>query len=359
MKRAVLCVSNPENYIQDLNDYSVMIVNPESPESRKHYLLEKSDYSLLITNTQQITRNGDDYADEKVFWYTSGTTGDSKFCSFSQTQLDRMAQTICNAYEITSNDRYVGIMPLWHAHGQGFYWATKLAGCETRFFNISSIRQIEHLAPTFITAVPDFLKVIAKCQFQTLRFIRSASAALPNDLYMILKEKFNVPVIEAFGMTEAMSHCFTNPLRGPQRMGTVGNPDGIEAEIVDGHLFIKGPNVVTGTWYNTGDLAEQDDQGFFVIKGRHKDQINIRGIKINPISIEQQLKKNITNIGDCVVFGQNSLKCIYTGDCEPEEIVYFLLRLGTYCRPNLVEKLDGIPVSPSGKISRSWLASKF
>jgi long-subunit acyl-CoA synthetase (AMP-forming) len=70
-------------------------------------------------------------------------------------------------------------------------------------------------------------------------------------------------VIEAFGMTEAMSHCFTNPLEGPQRMGTVGLPDGIEAKIDENnHLHIKGFNVAYDDWYDTGDLAEIDEMGY-------------------------------------------------------------------------------------------------
>ena len=88
MKRAVLCVANPQDYINELNDYSIMIINPDSAESRRKYLLDNSDYSLLITDQGTSFRNGQDYANERVLWYTSGTTGDSKFCSFTQNQID-------------------------------------------------------------------------------------------------------------------------------------------------------------------------------------------------------------------------------------------------------------------------------
>jgi long-subunit acyl-CoA synthetase (AMP-forming) len=358
MKRAVLCVSNPENYIQDLNDYSVMIVNPESPESRKHYLLEKSDYSLLITNTRQIARNGSDYADEKVFWYTSGTTGDSKFCSFNQTQLHNMAQTLCRAYDITSNDRYVGVMPLWHAHGQGFYWATKLAGCTSTFLSVTRLRTIANLSPTFITAVPHVLKILAQLNFDSLRFIRSASAALQDDLYMALKNKFRVPVIEAFGMTEALSHCFTNPLHGEQRMGTIGLPDGIQAKIESGHLMIQGPNVFQSGWYDTGDLAEYDSFGYYKILGRSRDQINIKGKKFNPISLETQLLKHIPGLTECVIFGSDKLKCLWVGESNPDFIKHCLINMDHQLKPTLLEKVKSIP-KLGDKISRSWLDKNY
>jgi acyl-coenzyme A synthetase/AMP-(fatty) acid ligase len=359
MKRAVLCVPNPWDYIPQLTDYSIMIINPESADSRNQYLLTKSDYSLLITESGIQERAGADYPNERVLWYTSGTTGDSKFCSFTQEQIDILAAKICRTYDITANDRYVSIMSLWHAHGQGFYWATRMAGCETHFLPVRDIRHMSAYNPTFITAVPDVLKTIAKFDFDNLRFIRGASARLPDQLYTQLKEKFCVPVIEAFGMTEALSHCFTNPLHGEQRMGTVGLPDGIEANIVDGQLYIKGPTLFTAEWYNTGDIAMQDDQGYYKILGRHRDQINVKGKKLNPVSLETQLLNNVTGLNECVVFGADSVKCLYVGTCEAEDIRRYLIGLGVHCRPTLLQSVDVIPVSPSGKVSRSWLDSVY
>jgi len=359
MKRAVLSVDNPQDYINDLNNYSIMVVNPGSTETRLKYLLDNSDYTVLITNSSTVTRNGNDYPNEKLFWYTSGTTGDSKFYSFTQEQVTQMAHTICNSYKLTSNDRYVSIMPLWHAHGQGFYWATQLAGCETHYATIKDIKNIPKYNPTFITAIPDILKIIGKFDFSNLRFIRSASSALPNSTYSFLKEKFNVPVIEAFGMTEALSHCFTNPLEGEQKIGTVGLPDGIEADIVDGQLYIKGSCVFSKTWFNTGDLASRDRDGYYTILGRHRDQINIRGIKINPVSLESQLIKNIPGLVNCTIFGKDQLKCLFVGKCTSKDIIEYLLNLGTHCRPTFIQQLNEIPLSPSGKISRTWLDTQF
>ena len=132
MKRAVLCVNNPQDYIPQLIDHSIMIINPHATEARNRYLLENSDWSLLITNDDTKYRDGGNYPNERVLWYTSGTTGDSKFCSFTQAQLNNMAATIMRSYKLTANDRYTSIMSLWHAHGQGFYWATQLAGCEVK-----------------------------------------------------------------------------------------------------------------------------------------------------------------------------------------------------------------------------------
>jgi long-subunit acyl-CoA synthetase (AMP-forming) len=355
MKRAVLCVPNPQDYIDQLGNYSIMIVNPASAQSRTEYLLDHADWSLKITATDVEHRSGGDYSNERLFWYTSGTTGDSKFCSFSQAQLDFLSNTICRAYDLTANDRYVSVMPLWHAHGQGFYWATRQAGCETNFVTVQTLRSMPTYSPTFITAVPDVLKVVNQFSFDDLRFVRSASAPLSDQLFLHLREQYGVPVIEAFGMTEALSHCFTNPLHGEQRMGTVGLPDGIEAKIDNGHLMIQGPAVFQTGWFDTGDLAEQDEQGYYKILGRSRDQINIRGIKVNPLSLEKQLKTNISGLQDCVIFGSDQVKCVYQGDCTADDIKNFLTQLGWYCRPALIQKVEQIPLGPSGKISRAWL----
>jgi len=358
-KRAVICVDNPWDLIPTLDEYSLMIINPDSPADRIKYLLDHSDYSLLINREGRHTRDGGAYHNEKVFWYTSGTTGDSKFCSFTQDQVNNLARRIVQSYNITDKDRYVSIMPLWHAHGQGFYWATKLAGCTVSFLNIKKIRELETFDPTFVTAIPDVLKLIENMNLPSLRFIRSASSPMPDELYHRLREKFSVPIVEAFGMTEALSHCFTNPLDGIQKVGTVGLPDGVEAKIDDGHLLIRGYTVCSADWYDTGDLAEVDADGYYRILGRSRDQINVRGIKVNPVSIENQLTSNIPDIGQCVVFGENRVRVIYTGDCDKNTITDFLLSLGQHCRPDFVEQVNTIPLSPANKISRTWLLKHY
>ena len=359
MKRAVICSANPEKFINHLDDYSIMIIDPNAVESRRKYLLEQADYSLLITDTGEQYRNGQDYSNERVLWYTSGTTGDSKFCSFTQPQLDNMAARLRSSYDITADDRYVSIMPLWHAHGQGFYWATKHAGCQVDFAKITDAKTINKYDPTFITAIPNFLKILSKFNFKSLRFVRSASTALSVELFAALRDHFQVPVVEAFGMTEAMSHCFTNPLNAEQRPGTIGLPDGIKADIINRELYIKGPTVFQDGWYNTGDLADQDSAGYYRILGRSKEQININGIKINPLSIEKQILTSLPDVAECIIFGVDKVKCLYVGDCDAAVVRRFLIGLGSHCRPALVQSVSNIPVSPSGKTSRAWLNNQY
>jgi len=359
MKRAVVCVSDPWNYYDQLQDWSIMTVNPDNSASRQQYLLDNSDWSMMITTDGIKYRDGGDYPDERIYTYTSGTTGDSKFYSFSQAQVDHCVNSIVQSYELTANDRYVSVMPLWHAHGQAFYWATRQIGCETHFLSMANLRNMSSYRPTFITAVPDVLKIVIQMAFDSLRFVRSASSAMSDGLFQDLQDRFQIPIIEAFGMTEAYSHCFTNPLHGEQRMGTVGLPSGIEARIDNQHLLIRGPGVWTSDWIDTGDLAEQDDHGYYRILGRSVDQLNIKGKKFNPVSLESQLLKHVSTLEQCVVFGNHELNCVYVGDCDPKEIQQFFLGLDRHLRPASLTRVDTIPVPASGKISRSFLRQQF
>jgi acyl-coenzyme A synthetase/AMP-(fatty) acid ligase len=358
-QRVVLCVEDPWNHIEKYDDYSLMIVNPDSPPARLQYLLDKSDYSLFITKDKEVARNGKDYPDEKIFAYTSGTTGDSKFYSFSTQQIQHCCQQIINGYKLTANDRYVGIMPLWHAHGQAFYFVTQMLKCEANFLPITKLSSLSSYHPTFISAIPDIINVLSRQTFDCLRFVRTASSALSVPLYNNFVQKFKVPIIEAFGMTETYSQCFSNPLYGEQRPGTIGLPTGVEAKIVNGHLHLKGPGAYCSDWFDTLDLAEQDSAGYYKILGRSQDRLNIRGFKLDPLSLEIQMREKLPDLKELAIFGVDSVKCVYSGPYTEIQIAENLNMLGQHCRPSLVKQLEEIPKNNSGKISRKYLNSLY
>ena len=355
MKRAVICTSNPQDYIPQLKEYSIMIVDPNCQIDRYNYLLEKSDWSLLITDKEEKYRDGNDYPNERILLYTSGTTGDSKFYGFTQEQIEIAIKNNISAYNITNNDRYASVMPLWHAHGQSFYWTTQYAKCDVQYFPPTQLRSVVKYAPTFSTSVPHILKLLKNFNFNKLRFLASAGSPMSVELYHALKNKFQIPILEAFGMTETISHCFTNPLYGEQRVGTIGLPNGIEARIEDQCLYIRGPSLSNAGWIDTGDLADQDEKGYYRILGRGVDQINVKGVKLNPASLELQLKNKVLNLDNCVIFGVDTVNCIFTGSAIQNQIQEFLLSLGPYCKAKHIIKLDEIPLTSSGKISRIFL----
>jgi len=240
------------------------------------------------------------------------------------------------------------------------YLTTQRAGCQTDFGTINDLKDMEKFQPTWLSAIPDILMLASKLDLRNLRFIRSASAALTEKNFLSLKDRFGVPVLEAFGMTEAVSHCFTNPLHGKQKIGTVGLPDGLEARVDEqNHLWIQGPSVFRPGWFDTGDLAAQDEDGYFRILGRSVDRINVRGYKIDPLSIENQLYNRFPTLKECAVFGRDRLKCLISGDVDLDEIKKFLESLGDPCRPKLLTVVDSVPKNSNGKISRATLDNLF
>lgn len=356
MKRVALCVPDPWNYInQYIDRYSIMIVNPADTPARKDYLLENADWSLLVTPGNILKRAGNDYGNEKLVLCTSGTTGDSKMYGFSAEKVQHSIDNIIKSYEITANDRYLSIMPLWHAHGLLMYLSALSVECEIKVATVTDFKSTIDFQPTYLSGIPDFLRLASKQNFNTLRFVRSASMALPNAIYEGLVQRWNVPVLEAFGMTETCSHCFTNPLYGPQKIGTVGRPAGIEFSIDQGKLYLKGVAAYTSDWFDTGDLADQDLDGYVRILGRSIDRINIRGFKIDPLSIENQLYNLVPDIGDVVVFGTDRLMCIYTGSIDVQTVKQHLLSISPYCYPKLLERVSAIPKNVVGKTSRTLL----
>lgn len=359
MKRAVICVDQPHVIMDQLPDYSLMVLNPNVAMDRNQYLIDKSDWSLLITRSGERIRQGKDYANERIFWYTSGTTGDSKFCGFTQKQIDIMTQRVTQVYGITANDRLANIMPLWHAHGQAWYWISQHAKFETHYLPIQQVRSMTEYSPTFVSAIPHMLKIFSDAKLPHVRFLRSASVAMSAELYQHLKQQFRVPVIEAFGMTETLSQCFTNPLHGPQKIGTVGLPDGVQARIVEGRLEVQGPTVCVPGWFDTGDLASVDEDGYYTILGRSVDRINIKGYKFDPTSLEKQLVNALPEVGDCVIFGREKINCVYTGSATQDQIKSVLTKIHRFCRVSFLKHTDFIPLTPNGKISRTWLKEKF
>lgn len=358
MHRAVICNHEPWLHIPRLREkYSIMIVNPDSTHARMKYLLDNSDYSLLVTDDKEFQRRGGWYQDEAMVLYTSGTTGDSKFYSFSQAQIDLKLEVFREHLGIDATDRYFGVMPLWHAHGLGFYLATEYIGCDREFGSVKDLKKLQAFQPTIVSAIPDVLRAMLNLRLENLKYMRSASSQLSDDLFRRLKDKFHVSALEGFGMTETLGLCMSNPVVN-QRIGTVGLP-WLDARLdTESHLWLRAPWCFTDQWFDTGDLAEQDEQGYYRIMGRSVDQLNIRGKKFNPVSIERQLIENVTGIEKCVVFGNENLKCLYVGVASVTSVRNFLISLDQQLRPAFLDKVDEIPVN-NGKISRTWLHKNY
>jgi len=204
------------------------------------------------------------------------------------------------------------------------------------------------------------------------------------------EEAHRVPVVEAYGMTEASHQITANPLPPERRVpGSVGVPAGAEVRIVDpdgrelpaGHLgevAVRGPGVTPGylnnqeanaqaffdDWFRTGDRGVMES-GYLRLEGRLKEMILRGGENISPYEIEEVLLAHPA-VSDAVCFGIADEKygqvvgAAVTLDSasDPEELRAHLQRsLAAFKVPQVIHVLDVIPRTPTGKLQRRRVAA--
>jgi acyl-CoA synthetase (AMP-forming)/AMP-acid ligase II/aryl carrier-like protein len=347
-------------------------------------------------------------ADIALVLHTSGTTFRPKIVPLTHRNIYFSVHNIVDTYSLASSDRCLNMMPLFHIHGLiGALSASLIAGasiiCAPGLISEQVVGWLSDLSPTWFTAVPTIHQaILAQMQRQPekvqtqLRFIRSCSSSLPPPLARELEATFGVPVLEAYGMTEATHQMASNPLPPKARkFGSVGLPTGsTEISIMNemglalprnslGEICIKGENAMVGYennpvanassffkgWLRTGDRGFIDDEGYLFIQGRIKELINRGGEKISPREIDEVLlghpvvKEAVTfavphptlgeDVAAAVVFRQG-----YSISMQ-ELRLYVAGHLADYKVPRQIIFLREIPKGPTGKIQRIGLAEKL
>jgi long-subunit acyl-CoA synthetase (AMP-forming) len=360
MKRLTICTLNPENYLHYLDSHSVVLISPKLDQQRQMDLIARSNSSVIVTDLGHQTADSmSEYEGEQLVLTTSGTDGFPTFHSFSKNQLDQKIESIIRWFDITDKDHYVSFMPLWHVAGLGVYLACKKVGAKISFINISNLKKIPDLNPSFLVGSPSILKVLANLRWKNLRYVRSTTEPLSVDLYWQFLHAFGCPVIENHGMTEALGICISNPLNGEQRPGSVGLPVDLEIKIQKGVLYLQGPTFSTPGWVDTGDLAEFDEKGYVRILGRKKDVIIVRGNKFFPSQIEKIIKDLLPDIKNIAVFGNNTINAVYEGECDRARLTSILRKCCQNYMPNFVQQVHSIPLSSNGKLSRNFLIQTY
>ena len=222
-------------FLHDL-DARALIIGPEGAESA---LAAASQSTLPMTLTGEAgdlaLSTGVGGAEERgqgpapddvgLLLHTSGTTSRPKIVPLLQSNLVRSAANIAVSLSLTSGDRSMNVMPLFHIHGLMAGLLAPLSvgasvSCTEGFDAFKFFSQLQAIEPTYYTAVPTMHQmVIARSAKHRetaanagLRFVRSSSASLPGPVLEELEDLFKAPVIEAYGMTEATHQMCANPL---------------------------------------------------------------------------------------------------------------------------------------------------
>jgi malonyl-CoA/methylmalonyl-CoA synthetase len=274
--------------------------------------------------TLRTAIDGDDPA---AIVYTSGTTGRSKGAVLTHNNFAANTANLLTCWRITSADRYLAVLPLFHVHGLGngvHIWLA--SGCRMRlaerFEANRAAALFESFQPTLFFGVPTiYIRLLELPEDQArrigaqMRLFVSGSAPLPGHVFTAFREKFQHTILERYGMSETMMNI-SNPYEGERRLGSVGTPlPGVSVLILDeagrevsagevGELSVRGPNVFPGYWgasqgfksgpaadgwFRTGDLAERSEDGYYTLRGRKSDLIISGGFNIYPREIEELL----------------------------------------------------------------------
>jgi len=336
-------------------------------------------------------------ADTATLILTSGTTSAPKIVPYSQELLSRITHMSRDLNQMTTEDRSLHIVPYFHGLGLlSTLLAPLLAGgtviCTRDFIPSDFVPLLKTEKPTFYWGVPALHQAIlqelkkvpaGELADNSLRFIGTVSAYMPDEVRHELEMLAGAPLIESYGMTEA---AFISR-NVPYKRGSVGIPVIESVQILDdngepagtgttGEIAIRGRVVIGGYldapeenelafhngWFYTGDLGYLDDEGYLFITGRKKELINKGGEKISPAEIDSVLRSH-PGVADAMSFmvadpvlGEDIEAMVVRADplISGEELRRYLLdRLVQFKVPRRIRFVDAIPKNATGKPLRS------
>ena len=256
---------------------------------------------------------------------------------------------------------------------------------------------VEHLRPTFFSAVPTIYTMLAALPDEvvpdtsSVRFGICGAAPASAELLGRFEARYGFPLIEGYGLSEATCASTINPVDGERRAGTVGiafpgqqirivDDAGTDvATGVDGEVLIAGPNVMRGYlgrpdetarvivdgWLHTGDIGHLDTDGYLTLVGRSKDMIIRGGENIYPKEIEDVLASDPTVLEAAVIgvpddkWGETVAAYVQPRPGQtinPEALQTLCARkLAGYKRPTSITVMDAIPKNAVGKTDKGPL----
>jgi len=332
--------------------------------------------------------------------YTSGTTGTSKGAILTHHNFASNAVNLLACWQISSADRFLLPLPLFHVHGLGnglHCWL--MSGCRMRllerFEYQTAVETFLDFQPTLFFGVPTiYVRLLetspdAACRIgASMRLFVSGSAPLPGQVLEEFRTLFGHTILERYGMSETLMNL-SNPYAGERRPGTVGLPlPGVSVRCLDaegrpvpdgetGELYLRGPNVFAGYWrredatraafadgyFRTGDLAVRSPDGYYTLRGRMSDLIISGGFNIYPREIEEFLLEQPEVAEAAVVGASDRLRgevpvayLVPRGPFEPQTLERRCReKLASFKIPRAFLAVEKLPRTALGKIQKHLL----
>jgi long-chain acyl-CoA synthetase len=344
--------------------------------------------------------NADDTA---VLIYTSGTTGRPKGAEVSHFALYMVCTLGSEHLETNEQDVTLAVLPFFHIYGLSSILNASVRHGRTisvvpRFDPYAVLDAIQRDRVTLMAGVPTMYYALLEADTSgydtsSLRLAGSGGAALPEQVLKAFEQKFGVPIVEGYGLSESASTATVNPATGERKVLSIGRPIwGVQLRIVDdqdrtlppgpdhvGEIALRGHNITKGYykrpaetaeafrngWFHTGDLAYQDEDGFVFIVDRKKDVIIRGGYNVYPRELEEVLYGHPA-VAEVAVIGRPderlgeevvAVVSAKPGErLDPDELIeWSRQRLAAYKYPREISVVDAIPKGPTGKINKRAL----
>lgn len=391
------------------NSKLLVIRNPASPKELPEACLDLA--ALMADSMQQGLVDGfdihaSDADDTAVILYTSGTTGRPKGAELTHFNMydnaryvsERLSRTCTDTLNIFSSGHVaLASLPLFHSFGQtviqnAFLMNGAAISLMPRFAPVDAARQIQQHKVTFFAGVPTMYlallhdPAVSDEQLGSLQFAVSGGAALPVEVIKQFKQRFNIDILEGYGLSETSPVACFNNLMQQRKPGTVGPAiDLCEVGIKDenqqfvpngrkGEIVIRGSNIMKGYyqrpeaskevlingWFHTGDIGIKDDEGYISIVDRKKDMIIRGGYNVYPREVEEVLYQHPAIVEAAVIgvpdenYGEEIMAVVVAregSEIHEDEIEQFCRQhLAPYKVPRKLETMDSLPKNSTGKI---------
>ncbi len=339
--------------------------------------------------------------------YSSGTSGIPKGVMLTHRNIvANLCQMRSPATMVGVDDRIIGVLPFFHIYGMVVIMGAALVEGATivsmpRFELEAFLKTLQDYRITYANVVPPILLALAKhpsvanYDLSALHTLFSGAAPLGGDLSNAVTARLGARVRQGYGLTETSPVTHFHPLDSEVVLPSSVGPmvPNTTCRIVDplteqdvptgerGELWIHGPQVMKGYfnkpeataaclsadgWFRTGDVAVVDERGWFAIVDRVKELIKYKGLQVAPAELEAVLLSNPA-IADAAVIPVPDDEAgevpkafvVARGALTVEEVMaYVAERVSPYKKIRVVEFVDSIPKSPSGKILRRLLVEK-
>jgi long-chain acyl-CoA synthetase len=339
-----------------------------------------------------------------VILYTSGTTGKPKGAELTHSNLLMNCSVVAPKVmpAAAAGHRALATLPLFHSFGQTVIQNTMIAtgGSFTllgRFTPEDAFELIERDRLTVFAGVPTMYFALLHHRgdrphdVSSLEICMTGGAPMPVDVMNSFEEKFNVEILEGFGLSETSPIASFTVVDKPRKAGSIGYPAwGVEMCIVNdadealpdderGEICIRGHNVMKGYlnrpdatketlrngWFHSGDIGLRDSDGCYWIVDRKKDMILRGGFNVYPREVEEVLYEH-EDVVEAAVIGVpheshgEEVKAVVAltedGKASGEDLKAFCKeRLAAYKYPRIVEIVAELPKGPTGKILKREL----